>query len=79
MPKHNQPDWQARLPGEQWVLLDSVATAEAYLATYLSSGPPSSVLRQPYPNADGLYAKIRFPDRIPEHHVYVAQTNPEPS
>ena len=63
----NQPDWQARLPGEQWVLLDSTQAADAYLATYKND----QVIKEAFPNEEGLYARIRFHDRILQHRVYV--------
>lgn len=66
----SQPDWSKRLPGEQWLMLDSIDSAEAYLATYASQ--QVSVVREEYPNPQGLYARIRFPDRIAEHRVYIA-------
>lgn len=68
-----QPDWQSRLPGEQWVLLDSAETAEAYLRTYKDN----QVIKEPFPNAQGLYARIRFPDRALQHRIYVASFNLE--
>ena len=70
------PDWSARLPGEQWVLVDSVQAAEAYLATY--NPLEVRITREGYPNPQGLYARIRFPDRIPQHRIYVAPSQDEP-
>jgi hypothetical protein len=71
---YQQPDWQNRLPGEQWVLLDSVSTAEAYLTGYQGS----QVFREPFPNEQGLYARIQFPDRIPQHRIYIALNSESP-
>ena len=65
------PDWEARLPGEQWLLLDSVAVAEAVLATYSAEG--ITIHREPFPNPSGLYARIRFADRIPQNRIYISE------
>jgi hypothetical protein len=63
------PDWDSRLPGEQWLVLDSAATAEAYLAGYDSQ--KAQVVRMDFPNPEGLYAKIRYADRITEDRIYI--------
>lgn len=65
-----QPDWEARIPGEQWMLMDSESSAEAYLATYKPS--EAKIYRETYPNPEHLYARISFPGRIPQHHLYIA-------
>jgi hypothetical protein len=64
------PPWDQRLPGEQWITLDSPAMAEQYLAL-LGQTPGVSIQRPDYPNAEGLYAIIRHADRIPENKVFV--------
>lgn len=63
------PNWSTRMPGEQWVVVDSPQAAEAYLATYSVDG--ATVVREPFPNAEGLYACVRFPGRVAGHRVFV--------
>jgi hypothetical protein len=62
--------WQKRMPGEQWLTLDSPETAEVYLASLNIEN--AMVCRESFPNAAGLYARIRYPGRIPENKVFVA-------
>lgn len=57
------------MPGEQWLMLDSPQAAEAYLGTY--SGTNAIIQRETFPNAEYLYARIRFPNQIPQHRVYI--------
>jgi len=65
-----QPNWQARMPGEQWVMLDSPDTAEAYLNTYADSN--AVIQREPFPNPEQLYARVRFPGQFSQHHIYIS-------
>lgn len=64
-----QPDWESRMPGEQWLMLDNLASAEAYLGTY--AGSNAVIQREPFPNPEQLYARIRFPGQLSQHRVYV--------
>jgi hypothetical protein len=64
----NLPGWEERMPGEQWVMLDTVATADTYLSSY---GDEAVIHRESWPNPDGLYARISFPGRIPQYRIYI--------
>ncbi len=63
-----------RLPGEQWVTLESPELAEAYLASF----EPSQVIiyREPWPNQNGLYARLQYPDRVPQDKIFVPLETP---
>lgn len=65
--RRQEPDWSKRLPGEQWLILDSPMAAE----TYLSILEEGTIHREPFPNVDGLYAKISYPNRITQNRIYV--------
>jgi hypothetical protein len=65
----NPVDWLNRIPGEQWVMLDSVKAAEAYLSTFTSG--QVAILRETWPNDNKLYARLSFPGVIPQWRVYV--------
>lgn len=60
---------QQRLPGEQVLIVDSTETAEVYLSNL--QGNLSEIIREAYPNAIGLYARIRYKDRIQEDKVFI--------
>jgi hypothetical protein len=63
-----EPDWSKRLPGEQWLILDSPQSAESYL----SGLPPQTlIVRQPYPNPEGLYAQFSPPGQVFQNRLYV--------
>jgi hypothetical protein len=74
-PSAPQPDWEARLPGEQWVVLDSVAAAERYLSTYPAD--KAIIQREPYPNPQGLFARILFVERVQQDRVYISPASSE--
>lgn len=56
------------MPGEQWLLFGSPQEAEAYLGTYPAE---AAVEREPWPNEEGLYARIRLPGRIQQDRIYI--------
>jgi hypothetical protein len=62
-----------RMPGEQWVTLDSVGHAQRYLDSLTQE--PVRIIREPYPNPLGLFARVRYPDRIPELKLFVPLIN----
>lgn len=68
-----EPDWSQRMPGEQWVVLDSIEAAEAYLLTYQADAV--TIQREPYPNASGLYARIARHGQVLPHRIYVSELN----
>lgn len=70
-----QPDWEARLPGEQWLLLDSIAAAERYLSAYPEGG--AVIQREPYPNPQCLFARILFAGRVQQDRVYISPASSE--
>lgn len=63
-----EPDWSQRLPGEQWVILDSPQSAEFYLNQLPSE---TIIIREEYPNPDRLYAQFSAPGQIFRNRLYV--------
>ncbi|MDX2084509.1 MAG: hypothetical protein SFZ03_03880 [Candidatus Melainabacteria bacterium] len=64
-----------RFPGEEWVLLDRLNAAEAYLHS-LEQAPPEPgirIERQPFPNPEGLFARVYFPGRVLPRLLLVAE------
>lgn len=62
-----------RMPGEQWVTLDSLEHAQRYLDSLAQE--PVHITQEPYPNPLGLFARVRYPDRIPELKLFVPVIN----
>ncbi|HEY9745190.1 MAG TPA: hypothetical protein V6C99_03115 [Oculatellaceae cyanobacterium] len=67
-----EPDWRQRLPGEQWLVLDSVQAAEQYLATLPAS---TTINRQTFPNEEGIYALFSSPGQVFGHKIFVSANN----
>jgi hypothetical protein len=63
-----EPDWSHRLPGEQWLILDSPQTAEFYLSQL---PPQTNIVREPYPNPEGLYAQFSPAGQVFRNRIYV--------
>lgn len=68
MPHWKEPDWRHRLPGEQWLVMDSIQAAEFYLGTLSDQ---AKIQHEIYPNAEGIYAKISMPGQVIQHRIYV--------
>lgn len=68
MSRWKEPDWSERLPGEQWLVLDSVQSAEGYLSQLPEN---TAVDRLPYPNEEGLYAQFSIPGQVFKNRLYV--------
>ncbi len=60
----------SRIPGESIIVVPSPDMAEAYLSgVNLEEG---IVEREEFPNASGLYARVRYRNRIPEDKVFIS-------
>lgn len=68
MANWKEPDWSKRLPGEQWLILDSPEMAEAYIN---GLPPQTAVIREQYPNPEGLYAQFLPPGQVFPNRLYV--------
>jgi hypothetical protein len=58
-----------RIPGENLIMLPSAEVAEIYLAAL--DPKLTEVVREAFPNSQGLYACIRHRNRIPEDKLFV--------